>query len=188
MNRGEASMNRKENEETIRVAGKYLGKGVLGIDLAGYETDLPNFSYIFEEAKRLGIPATCHSEFTVLEALPFGTSRIGHGYQFAENEAYIKRAVESGVTLEMCPISSIKYDYGLSISPSHPLRKLFLAGAKVTINTDNLTVLDTSLDKEYAEARKMGFSDEEIEECNRNAIKASFFSEVEKAYLLSLTE
>lgn len=188
MDQGKAEMNRKANWETLELAKEYLGKGVVGFDVAGYETDLSSFAELFEEAKRLGVPSTCHSEFTVQEAFLFPISRIGHGYQCAESEDLMEKTVERGITLEMCPVSSVKYDYGLQIDESHPLRQLFLKGAKVTINTDNLTVLDTSLDKEYEMARKMGFTDEEIEACNRNAILASFAPETVKRTLLSLTD
>lgn len=188
MDQGKAEMNRKANGETLQLAKEYLGKGVVGFDLAGYETDLSSFAELFEEAKRLGVPATCHSEFTVRKAFQFPITRIGHGYQCAESEELMAQTVERGITLEMCPVSSVKYDYGLRIDETHPLRQLFLKGAKVTINTDNLTVLDTSLDKEYAMARKMGFTDEEIECCNRNAICASFAPDAVKAKLLALTD
>ncbi len=188
MDIGKAVDNRELNFETIDLAKQYLDQGVCAIDLAGYESDLSNFKELFDYAKELGIPATCHSEFTVKEAVVFETSRIGHGYQFAESEEYISLAKQYDVTLEMCPVSSVKYDYGLTIDETHPLRRLFLEGVKVTVNTDNKTVLNTDLELEYDCMRKMGFTDDEIEQVNVNAIKAAFTTEEIKKELIALTK
>ena len=54
------------------------------------------------------------------------------------------------------------------------------------MNTDNLTVLDTSLENEYALCRKMGFTDEDIVRMNNYAIEASFADEATKQALLAI--
>jgi len=63
---------------------------------------------------------------------------------------------------------------------------LYQKGARVTVNTDNLTVLDTSLDFEYELCRKMGFHDEDIIRMNNYAIEASFADEETKQALLAV--
>lgn len=186
MNHCDPDDNRSENIETVRLAEKYLGKGVCGADMAGYEERMEEYSYIFELARKLGVPATTHSEFTVADALKYGTSRIGHGYQAALDPALTEAVIKSSITLEMCPDSSLSYEYGLSCDHTHPLYVLYKKGARVTINTDNLTVLDTSLEQEYDLCRKMGFSDEDIIKMNNYAIEASFADEETKRQLLSI--
>ncbi|MBR5292815.1 MAG: adenosine deaminase [Clostridia bacterium] len=186
MNHCDPSENHAENMETIRLAGKYLGKGVCAVDMAGYEERMPEYSDIFEKAQMLGIPATTHSEFTVADALKFGTARIGHGYQTALIPELTRAVIYRNVTLEMCPDSSLSYDYGLSCDETHPLYVLYKKGARVTVNTDNLTVLDTDLEKEYALCRKMGFTDEDIIRMNNYAIQASFADESTKKELLQI--
>ena len=94
--------------------------------------------------------------------------------------------IRKGVTLEMCPDSSLSYDYGLTGDSTHPLYVLYRQGARVTVNTDNLTVLDTSLENEYALCRKMGFTDEDIVRMNNYAIEASFADETTKQALLAV--
>ncbi len=186
MNHCDPSENHAENMETLRLACKYLGKGVCGVDMAGYEERMNEYSDIFEMARDLGIPATTHSEFTVADALKYGTSRIGHGYQAALDSALTEAVISRNITLEMCPDSSLSYEYGLSCDQTHPLYVLYKKGARVTINTDNLTVLDTDLDKEYALCRKMGFTDEDIIRMNNYAIEASFADEQTKQELLKI--
>ena len=63
---------------------------------------------------------------------------------------------------------------------------LYQKGARVTVNTDNLTVLDTSLENEYDLCRKMGFSDADIIRMNNYAIEASFADEEIKQALLAV--
>ncbi len=184
MNHCDPAQNHTENMETIRLAAKYLGKGVCAVDMAGYEYRMPEYADIFELADQLGIPATTHSEFTVGEALKYGTSRIGHGYQAALDPALTEEVIARRVTLEMCPDSSLSYEYGLSCDETHPLYVLYKKGARVTVNTDNLTVLDTDLEKEYDLCRRMGFEDEDIVRMNNYAIEASFAdAETKKALL-----
>lgn len=186
MNHCDPMDNHAENMETVYLAKKYLGKGVCAIDLAGYEERMSEYADIFELAHKLGIPATTHSEFTVGEALKYDTSRIGHGYQAALIPELTESVIEKGVTLEMCPDSSLSYEYGLSGDETHPLYVLFKKGARVTVNTDNLTVLDTSLEFEYELCRKMGFTDEDIVKMNNYAIEACFADEETKKELLAI--
>lgn len=186
MNHCDPTENHSENIETVRLAGKYLDKGVCAVDMAGYEERMPEYSDIFDMARELGIPATTHSEFTVADALKYGTSRIGHGYQAALVPELTEAVISRNVTLEMCPDSSLSYEYGLSCDETHPLYVLYKKGARVTVNTDNLTVLDTDLEKEYAQCRKMGFTDEDIIRMNNYAIEASFADEKTKQELLKI--
>lgn len=186
MNHCDPADNREANLKTVHLAKKYLGKGVCAMDMAGYEEQMENFAELFELGKELGIPATTHSEFTVGEALKYGTSRIGHGYQAALLPELTEAVIAKGVTLEMCPDSSLSYEYGLTGDETHPLYVLYKKGAPVTVNTDNLTVLDTDLEKEYELCRKMGFTDEDIVKMNNFAIEASFADEETKQKLLAV--
>ena len=90
-----------------------------------------------------------------------------------------------------CPfLRTFHYAYdcisGLSCDETHPLAVLFKKGARVTINTDNLTVLDTSLEKEYELCLKMGLTVDDIIQMNNYAIEASFLSHEEKEALLQI--
>ena len=186
MNHCDPASNHAENMETIRLAKKYLGRGVCAVDLAGYEERMPEYADLFDLAKELGIPATTHSEFTVGDALAYHTTRIGHGYQAAQLPELTEAVIRCGITLEMCPDSSLSYDYGLTGDATHPLYVLYQKGARVTVNTDNLTVLDTSLENEYDLCRQMGFTDEDIVRMNNYAIEACFADEATKQALMAV--
>lgn len=180
-----AAENREQNLETVRLAKEFIdaGSGVVGIDLAGYEDRLADYADVFALARELGVPATCHSEFEVPQCLPFGTPRIGHGYQVAQRQELLQAVKARGVTLEMCPVSSI-VSYDLPKDGRHPLKVLYDQGVRVTVNTDNLVVLGTSLEREYECCRRMGFRDADLARMNLYSAEAAFLPPERKKRLV----
>ena len=64
MHRGNSAMcNHQENLETIEVTRHFLNKGVVALDLAGYENNCPfdEYRYLFEMANNYNIPFTIHA-------------------------------------------------------------------------------------------------------------------------------
>ena len=112
---GPETVNMAENLETVRLAKEFLGRGVVGADLAGAEGIVPlqSFHPVFDLARELGIPATCHAgdsqgPDTVRDALSFGVRRIGHGHHIYDEPSLWEPAIARGVTLEICPTSNIQ--------------------------------------------------------------------------------
>ena len=66
----------------------------------------------------------------------------------------------------------------------HPIKALVDKGVLITINTDNRTVSNTNLNREYELLRDtFGFTDEDFLQFNMNAIEAAFISDDEKEEL-----
>ncbi len=64
---------------------------------------------------------------------------------------------------------------------SHPLKKLFDLGVRVTINSDDPEVLETNLNNEYRIAHEFfGMNLDEIRRRNRCAVEASFLPDAQK--------
>ncbi len=188
---GDYRMNMEANLQTVREAKRALQEGVVAIDLAGAEgvTPLHGFAPVFDLAKELGVPFTCHAgdsqgPETVRDALNFGTRRIGHGHHIFEDRALCARAIRDGVTLEVCPTSNIQ----CSTRPSyeeHPLKKLIDMGLSCTINTDNMILSDIDLNKEYDRCiDSMGLTLQDIIRCNINSVRASFMAPEKKLPLI----
>ena len=179
-----------ENLEIIKLAKKYLGNGCCAIDLVGdeasYETKY--FQELFEIARDWNIPFTIHagevgSYESVLEAIKFGAKRIGHGIRSIDDNDTIRALIDNNVYLEVCPDSNLDTKAVNSIN-EHPVKWLDAAGVLITINTDNRTVSDTSLEHEYSLLRNhLGFTDDDILRFNLNAINAAFISDAEKTEL-----
>ena len=189
MHRGpDANFNMKENMECVEVTKKYLGKGIDGIDLAGFENNGAYMLYepCIRKAKEYGIPVTMHAGEMgdgshVKMAIEMGANRIGHGINCIDNPEWLKMVVDTQIPLEVCVSSNIGHgrDYA-----SHPVRKLIEAGVKVTLNSDNMMFSKTDIINEHHQLSSIGVSDETLMQCTINAIEASFADEETKKMLL----
>lgn len=145
----------RANLETVRLAARYLGQGVVAVDLAGGEGLWPN-QYFVEEfilARKLGVPYTIHAGEargweSVESALAMGALRIGHGVRAWENPALLNRLAATGTPLELCLTSNLNTRVFTHIS-EFPLRTFMDAGVRITVNTDNTTVSNTNIRKEW---------------------------------------
>lgn len=180
----------EDNEKIVYLAKKYLDKGVCAIDLAGAEAIYKTKDYeeLFILAKKMDIPFTIHAGEadgidSIKSALDFGAQRIGHGVKSIESDCIVKRLINNNITLEVCPTSNIDTcivdDY-----KTHPIKKLYDMGVKITINTDNNTVSNVDLSKEYELlTENFDFNKNDLLEFNINAIDAAFISFDEKEIL-----
>lgn len=173
--------NQEKNLQTVELAKHYLGKGVLALDLAGaealYSTHL--FEPVFRRAGALDIPFTIHAgeasgAHSIRKALEYGALRIGHGVRCMEDEDLIDFLIQKQIPLEICPTSNLQTKAVPNLS-SHPLLTLLDAGVCVTVNTDNMTVSDTTLPAEYALLKgKLGMTEIQQQKLIENARKATF--------------
>lgn len=184
----------RTNKETIDIAFKYLNRGVSAVDLAGDEYHFKTSLYtnLFVYAKKLDIPLTIHAgeaagPDSVEDAIKYA-ARIGHGVRASENFDTMQKLKELGITLELCPKSNLDTSMYRTLK-DYPIRKLMDAGVKVTINTDNMTVSDTSIKNQLQMLEEVfGFTYDEIKEFYINSVKASFASEDLKEYLIKKIE
>lgn len=185
--------NKKENFETLEIARKYLDKGVCALDLAGAEAIFATeeFEELFSKAKELKIPFTIHAgeaagTESIRKAIEFGTLRIGHGVRCLEDASLVQEIIQKGIVLEVCPISNLQTK---AVTEPHPIDKLYMAGVKTTINTDNNTVSNTSLLHEYRYVlENTDLTVEDIKKMNIIAVEASFISEMKKCKLVKKFE
>lgn len=173
--------NHAENIETVNTAARYLGKGVCAVDLAGAEGLYPtaDFEDIFTLAKEKGIPFTIHAgeadgADSVRAAVRFGARRIGHGVRACEDAELMRELAEKGITLELCPTSNLNTCVYRDIR-DYPIKRLMDAGVKVTVNTDNMTVSGTTIEREMRLLKDaFGFDDETVRRLVQNAKEALF--------------
>lgn len=183
--------NREENLVTVRMAEKYLGRGVCACDLAGAEALFPteDFKELFDLAKELDVPYTIHAgeadgPESVRCALSYGAKRLGHGVRSIEDPALVELLVRQGVTLECCPTSNLQ----TCVFPSYetyPLKNLLAKGLRVTVNTDNMTVSGVTLSHEL---EKLDLTAEQAKQVTVNAANAAFVDEDDRVLLLEQIE
>ena len=165
----------------IRTAREYLGNGVCAADLAGAEAIYPmsEFMELFGQAKKLGMPFTIHAGEcgnvqNILDSVEAGALRIGHGIAMRGNSEVQKMIREKGIGVEMCPISNLQTK-AVESESQYPLREFLDNGIKVTVNTDNRTVSNTTMTKELQFIQEhYRITDEEIRLMMRNAVDTAF--------------
>lgn len=184
-----------QNYNMIKAAGEFLGNGVCGADLAGAEAQYPmsEFMELFRQVKKLGIPFTIHAgecgnAKNIMDAVEAGASRIGHGIAMRGNIGLQEIIRKKHIGIEMCPISNMQTKAVKSII-DYPIREFLNAGLPVTINTDNRTVSNTSLTKEFEFIQKnFRISDEEILLMTGNAIDVAFADDDVKNRLFNIVK
>lgn len=166
-------------------------KGLVGFDFAGNELDFPpaQLDDLIKEIQTLGLPMTFHAgecgcAHYIADSIALDIKRIGHSTAIYNQPELIQEFIENGVTAELCLTSNLQTKAAKSLD-EFPFLALKNAGAKITINTDNRTVSDTNLTKEYALfVKHFGVSVADFLAFNKNAIQASFTNEAQKAELL----
>lgn len=179
------------NMETVEAAAAFLGTGLAAVDLAGDEASFPPgaFHAVFARARELGLPVTIHAgeaagAENIREAVyGLGAIRIGHGIRLQESAELARAIRELGLPLEMCPTSNIQTK-AVPDWESYPIRDYFLQGLKITVNTDNPTVSNTTLTREYELLhRHFGFTWAELKQIALNGAEAAFLPDDGKQIL-----
>ena len=171
----------EDNMRMIKTAREYLGSGVCAADLAGAEAIYPmsEFKNLFQNTYKIGMPFTIHagecgSAQNIIDSVEAGARRIGHGIAMRGHSDLIKELAEKGIGIEMCPISNLQTK-AVAGPEEYPIREFLNGGLKVTVNTDNRTVSDTTMTKELEFIQNTyGIQDDEIYLLMKNAADVAF--------------
>ena len=185
-------MDPQTSVRLAELAVAYKGKGVVGYDLAGAEEGHPARHH--HEAIQLildnNVNVTIHAgeaygpDSIALAVHKCGAHRIGHGVRLRENGDLLNYVNDHRIPLEMCPSSNVQTGsvHGFA---SHPLKFYFDFGLRVTVNTDNRLITDTTVTKELLVAhREMGFTVEDLCTVLVQGFKSAFLPFREKQDLL----
>ena len=170
-----------------RLASQYAGREpgtVVGFGLSNDERvgSTAQFGAAFNIARDAGLASVPHggellgpsSVREVLAAL--SPTRLGHGVRSAEDPDLLKRLVDDGIALEVCPTSNVHL--GVYPDIAHvPLPDLMAAGATIALSADDPLLFHSRLLAQYEAARDVfGLSDEQLAELARQSIRASLVS------------
>ena len=191
-----ALMNRHESlAEAARFVDIIIerkGDGVCGIDLAGDEVRFPGTEFIplFDKARQNGLGVCVHSgewgpaENVQTAILDFQADRIGHGIHVLESETVTGLARSKQNPFEVCLTSNVLSGVFPTLQ-SHPAKAMLNTGLRVTLNTDDPAIQQTTLTDELALAvRCCGFSQKDVALCMQNAAGAAFLPGNEKEVLV----
>ncbi|HOX25681.1 MAG TPA: adenosine deaminase [Candidatus Krumholzibacteria bacterium] len=161
------------------------GPGVIGFDIAGAEAPFPPILFVkaYELAAKMGLGLTVHAGEAagperVWEAVEnLGPRRIGHGTSAGRDPELLKRLAADGIVVECCLTSNV-HTGAIDRYLDHPLPKFLDAGVRVALCTDNPTVSNTDLVREYEIAMTtFGFSENDMRRIARQGWEGSFVAE-----------
>jgi len=168
--------------ELSKLAVKYKNNGVVGFDLAGIEENFPakkhkeafylilnnNINTTIHAGEAFG-PQSIHQAIHVC-----GAHRIGHGTRVHEDKDLLNYINNHRIPLEICLTSNIHTKAVSSIS-KHPFKHYMNEKVRVTLNTDNRLISNTSLSNEYEIAiNNFNLNENEIRTIIVNGFKSAF--------------
>jgi len=188
-----AMRNMDVSLEMAELAVDFRERGVVGFDLAGKEGGYPPKKHVdaFEYIQRENFNITIHAgegygKESIWQAIQYcGAHRIGHGTRLIEDIAIADgKAVKLGdlaqyvldkrIPLEICLLSNVHTGATPSLA-EHPFKIFYQEKFRVTLNTDNRLMSDTSMTQEFeAAADTFGLSLDDFEKITINAMKSAF--------------
>jgi adenosine deaminase len=148
------------------------------IDLSGDEFAQPieNFKPIYRLAKEYGLRLKAHvgewgdadSVRRAVEELEL--DEVQHGIAAAESPAVMRFLADNRICLNVCPTSNLMLSRAESLA-AHPIRRLYDAGIKVTIDTDDMLMFGQSVSEEFLNIYRAGcLNVDELEQVRLNGL------------------
>ncbi|MBU2166917.1 MAG: adenosine deaminase [Alphaproteobacteria bacterium] len=173
---------------TLKAAEPWQDR-VLGVGLDSSEVGHPpsKFQRVFERAGDMGLKRVAHAGeegppdyiWQALDLLK--VDRIDHGNRAMEDPALIRRLVDEGMTLTVCPLSNHKLCVVDDLA-HHPLPAMLEAGLKVTLNSDDPAYFGGYVNRNYeAMADQTGVTRDQLVEIAVNSFAGSFLTDADKA-------
>jgi len=183
--------------EMAELAVAYKGRGVVGFDLAGAEYDNPakHHKQAFQLVRDNNINVTIHAgeaygPESIAQAIHVcGAHRIGHGCRLRENGDLLHYVNDHRIALECCPSSNVQTGAIRDLA-SHPIKLYKALGLRVTVNTDNRLVTDTTVSKElWLCHTQLGFTIADLKAVVLSGFKSAFLPfHVKQQYLRKVSE
>lgn len=189
------------SREIAELAVRFAGRGVVGFDIAGAEAGNPPTRHLdaFEYMRANNARFTIHAGEafglpSIHEALAHcGCDRLGHGVRVIDDITLppgltpaahsfdgavlgdIAATVrDKRIPLELCPSSNVQTGAVPSLA-EHPFNILARLRFRVTVNTDNRLMSDTSMSNEFKVlVDHFGYGWADLERFTVNAMKSAF--------------
>ncbi|MET0146255.1 MAG: adenosine deaminase [Ilumatobacteraceae bacterium] len=180
------------SQEIAELAVRWRDAGVVGFDIAGAEAGYPPTRHLdaFQYVMRANFHTTIHAGEafglpSIWEAVQWcGAERLGHGVRIVDditgspgNEELGRLAAfvrDTRIPLELCPTSNVNTGVCDSIR-DHPIEMLRRLRFRVTLNTDNRLMSDTSMTNEMVQLfDAFGWTLDDFEWVTINTVKSAF--------------
>jgi adenosine deaminase len=180
------------SQEIAELAVRFRDAGVVGFDIAGAEAGYPPTRHLdaFQYVMRANFHTTIHAGEafglpSIWEAVQWcGAERLGHGVRIVDDiagppgheelgrlAAYVR---DTRIPLELCPTSNVNTGVCATIA-EHPIGMLRRLRFRVTLNTDNRLMSDTSMTKEMEQlVDAFDWTLDDLEWITINTVKSAF--------------
>ncbi|WP_134738334.1 adenosine deaminase [Nocardioides sp. 503] len=188
-----AMRHQARSMEIAELSVAWRDRGVAGFDIAGAEAGYPPTRHLdaFEYLQRESSHFTIHAGEafglpSIWQAIQWcGADRLGHGVRIVDDitvaddgtvtlgrlAAYVR---DMRIPLEMCPASNVQTGAATSIA-EHPIGLLTDLRFRVTVNTDNRLMSQTSMTAEmHSLAEAFGYTLTDLRWFTINAMKSAF--------------
>ena len=180
--------------QLAEITVQYKDKGVIGFDLAGAEENFPAKKHreAFYLIQNNNINATIHAgeafgPSSIHQAIHYcSANRIGHGTKLHEDIDLMNYVNDHRIALEICLTSNIQVRSVDSIEV-HPFKKYFDEDIRVTLNTDNRLISNTTLTDEYLLAvETFNLTKQDLRTIIINGFKGAFLPHNERRKMINL--
>jgi adenosine deaminase len=188
-----AMRHRARSREIAELSVAWREAGVVGFDIAGAEAGFPPTRHLdaFEYLQRQNSHFTIHAGEafglpSIWEAIQWcGADRLGHGVRIVDDitvdeggRAHLGRLAayvrDKRIPLELAPASNVQTGAAPSIA-EHPIGLLTDLRFRVTVNTDNRLMSQTSMTQEMAAlVEAFGYDLQRLRWFTINAMKSAF--------------
>ena len=99
-----------------------------------------------------------------------GLSEVHHGIGASTSEETMRFLADNQIQVNVCPSSNVMLGFAKDYK-THPIKTLVENGVRVTINTDDLLIFDSSIENEYLKLYKAGtLSAEQLDEIRQTGL------------------
>jgi adenosine deaminase len=196
--------NMKDTVDIAELAVNFRNEGVVGFDLAGEEGGYPPKKHIeaFQYIQRANFNITIHAgeafgKDSIWQAIQWcGAHRIGHATRLIEDIVFDKNGhvlkfgelaqyvLDKRIPLEICLLSNL-HTGAVDKIENHPFGVLYKEKFRVTLNTDDRLMSDTTMTKEFLTAIKyFNLNFEDFEKITINAMKSAFIPYKERLHYI----
>ncbi len=196
--------NMKDTLDIAELAVNFRNDGVVGFDLAGEEGGYPPKKHIeaFQYIQRANFNITVHAgeafgKDSIWQAIQWcGAHRIGHATRlledivldsdgnvisFGELAQYV---LDKRIPLEICLLSNV-HTGAIDKIENHPFGILYKEKFRVTLNTDDRLMSDTTMTKEFLTAIEyFNLNFEDFEKITLNSMKSAFIPYKERLHYI----
>jgi adenosine deaminase len=195
---GIRNINPASSLRLAELAVAYKGVGVIGFDLAGAEANFPAKDHreAFYLIRKNNLNCTVHAgeaygPDSIHQALHhLNAQRIGHSTRLKENGDLLNYMNDRRIPIEACPTSNVQTRVVESLV-EHPIRFYLDYGLRVTVNTDNRLISDTTITEElWRCVQTLRLSENDVVKLVTNGFKSAFLPYREKKAMIhaALTE